>query len=230
MRGHVTAPRFPLSNRVTDVRRGCKIQRIAPTLRQVADLVCARTKERVFQNMYCWTRELLPSVWSTLRPSPHWRQPFTYLTRHVCKHYNFFGARAHQVGCDFHLVEASELSFVYCSRVLRQRLYWTMEGKDHYVTTRNSSDICHTNHKASLIMQVIRLACSMVEKKMQHQSLLLSTHACTNKSPHMLFSLHYVITVPTANHSLIQEPLSSSRSSKIPSLTRRLLFFKHRLM
>ncbi|GFO17291.1 hypothetical protein PoB_004379600 [Plakobranchus ocellatus] len=40
------APPFPLSDRSTDVRPGCKTQRIAPTVRQVADLVCARTKER----------------------------------------------------------------------------------------------------------------------------------------------------------------------------------------
>ncbi|GFO19391.1 hypothetical protein PoB_004589600 [Plakobranchus ocellatus] len=42
------APPFPLSNRVTDVKPGCKIQRLAPTLREVADLVCARTKEREY--------------------------------------------------------------------------------------------------------------------------------------------------------------------------------------
>ncbi|GFO05881.1 hypothetical protein PoB_003238600 [Plakobranchus ocellatus] len=42
------APPFPLSNTATDVRPGCKTQRIAPTLRQVADLVCARTKEREY--------------------------------------------------------------------------------------------------------------------------------------------------------------------------------------
>ncbi|GFO34775.1 hypothetical protein PoB_006128000 [Plakobranchus ocellatus] len=46
VRGHMMAFLFPLSNRATDVRPGCKTQRIAPTLRQVADLVCARTKER----------------------------------------------------------------------------------------------------------------------------------------------------------------------------------------
>ncbi|GFO24730.1 mytimacin-2 [Plakobranchus ocellatus] len=46
LRGHVMAPPFPLSNKATDVRPGCKTKRIAPTLRQVADLVCARTKER----------------------------------------------------------------------------------------------------------------------------------------------------------------------------------------
>ncbi|GFN88445.1 hypothetical protein PoB_001495100 [Plakobranchus ocellatus] len=39
---------FPLSNRATDVRPGCKTQRITPTLRQVADLVCARIKEREY--------------------------------------------------------------------------------------------------------------------------------------------------------------------------------------
>ncbi|GFO38509.1 hypothetical protein PoB_006501400 [Plakobranchus ocellatus] len=48
MRGHVMAPPFPLSNRATDARPGCKTQRIVPTLRQVADLVCARTKEREY--------------------------------------------------------------------------------------------------------------------------------------------------------------------------------------
>ncbi|GFO06713.1 hypothetical protein PoB_003321800 [Plakobranchus ocellatus] len=52
MRGHVTAPPFPLSNRDTDVRPGCKTRRIAPTLRQVADLVCARTKEREYFKTY----------------------------------------------------------------------------------------------------------------------------------------------------------------------------------
>ncbi|GFN99722.1 hypothetical protein PoB_002622800 [Plakobranchus ocellatus] len=34
--------------RATDVGPGCKTQRIAPTLRQVADLVCTRTKEREY--------------------------------------------------------------------------------------------------------------------------------------------------------------------------------------
>ncbi|GFN98081.1 hypothetical protein PoB_002458700 [Plakobranchus ocellatus] len=42
------APPFSLSNRATDVRPGCKTQKIAPTLRQAADLVCARTKEREY--------------------------------------------------------------------------------------------------------------------------------------------------------------------------------------
>ncbi|GFO10814.1 hypothetical protein PoB_003731900 [Plakobranchus ocellatus] len=37
---------FPLSDRPSDVRPGCKTQRMAPTLRQVADLMCARIKER----------------------------------------------------------------------------------------------------------------------------------------------------------------------------------------
>ncbi|GFN82813.1 hypothetical protein PoB_000931900 [Plakobranchus ocellatus] len=39
---------FPLSNRAIDVRPGCKTQRIASTLRQVTDLVCAPTKEREY--------------------------------------------------------------------------------------------------------------------------------------------------------------------------------------
>ncbi|GFN86364.1 hypothetical protein PoB_001287000 [Plakobranchus ocellatus] len=39
---------FPLSDRASDVIAGCKTQRIAPTLRQVADLVCSRIKEREY--------------------------------------------------------------------------------------------------------------------------------------------------------------------------------------
>ncbi|GFN83764.1 hypothetical protein PoB_001027000 [Plakobranchus ocellatus] len=39
MRGNVMATPFPLSNRATDVRPGCKTQKIAPTLREVADLL-----------------------------------------------------------------------------------------------------------------------------------------------------------------------------------------------
>ncbi|GFO33071.1 hypothetical protein PoB_005957600 [Plakobranchus ocellatus] len=48
MRGHVMAAPFPLSDRASDVRPGCKTQRIVPTLRQVADLMCARIKEREY--------------------------------------------------------------------------------------------------------------------------------------------------------------------------------------
>ncbi|GFN88520.1 hypothetical protein PoB_001502600 [Plakobranchus ocellatus] len=36
---------FPLSDRASDVRPGCKTQRIAPSLRQVADLMCARMEK-----------------------------------------------------------------------------------------------------------------------------------------------------------------------------------------
>ncbi|GFO25841.1 hypothetical protein PoB_005234600 [Plakobranchus ocellatus] len=50
----------------TDVRPGCKTQRIAPALRKVASRLGVRShqRNRVFQNMYCWTRELLPPVWA----------------------------------------------------------------------------------------------------------------------------------------------------------------------
>ncbi|GFO25323.1 hypothetical protein PoB_005182800 [Plakobranchus ocellatus] len=46
------APPFPLSDRASDVRPDCKTQRIAPTLRQVADLMCPRTKEREYFKTY----------------------------------------------------------------------------------------------------------------------------------------------------------------------------------
>ncbi|GFO13751.1 hypothetical protein PoB_004025600 [Plakobranchus ocellatus] len=39
---------FLLSDRASDVRPGCKTQRIAPTPRQVADMMCARIKEREY--------------------------------------------------------------------------------------------------------------------------------------------------------------------------------------
>ncbi|GFN82569.1 hypothetical protein PoB_000907500 [Plakobranchus ocellatus] len=42
------AASFPLSDRASVVRSGCKTQRIAPTLRQVADLMCARIKEKEY--------------------------------------------------------------------------------------------------------------------------------------------------------------------------------------
>ncbi|GFO01409.1 hypothetical protein PoB_002791400 [Plakobranchus ocellatus] len=48
MRGHVMAAPFPLSDRASDVKPGCKTRRIAPTLRQVADLMCARYNEREY--------------------------------------------------------------------------------------------------------------------------------------------------------------------------------------
>ncbi|GFN94783.1 hypothetical protein PoB_002128900 [Plakobranchus ocellatus] len=48
MHGQVIALPFPLSDRASDVKPGCKTQRIAPTLRQVADLLCARIKEREY--------------------------------------------------------------------------------------------------------------------------------------------------------------------------------------
>ncbi|GFO19351.1 hypothetical protein PoB_004585600 [Plakobranchus ocellatus] len=48
LRGHVMAAPFPLSDRASDVRPGCKTQRIAPKLRQFADLMCARIKEKEY--------------------------------------------------------------------------------------------------------------------------------------------------------------------------------------
>ncbi|GFN78130.1 hypothetical protein PoB_000463600 [Plakobranchus ocellatus] len=103
------APPFPLSDRATDVRPGCKTQRIDATLRQVADLVCALTKERgyfktcivghvncclqcaptltatsVLQVSHDKSRRL--QCGSTLRPNPRRRQQFTCPTIHVLKY------------------------------------------------------------------------------------------------------------------------------------------------
>ncbi|GFN97576.1 hypothetical protein PoB_002408200 [Plakobranchus ocellatus] len=68
MRGNVMATPISLSDRGTDVRPGCKTQRIIPTLRQDANCsrlgVVSPKETRVFPNMYCWTSELLPLVWA----------------------------------------------------------------------------------------------------------------------------------------------------------------------
>ncbi|GFN86730.1 hypothetical protein PoB_001323600 [Plakobranchus ocellatus] len=60
MRGLVMAAPFPLSGRGTEVTRGCNTQMIAPALRQDE----SPKETRVFPNMYCWTHELLPPVWT----------------------------------------------------------------------------------------------------------------------------------------------------------------------
>ncbi|GFO28413.1 histone-lysine N-methyltransferase SETMAR [Plakobranchus ocellatus] len=64
------APLFPLSNRATDVRPGCKTQRIAPTLRQVADLVCALTKEREYYKTSNLTLQWLQRYGWEILPHP----------------------------------------------------------------------------------------------------------------------------------------------------------------
>ncbi|GFO28208.1 hypothetical protein PoB_005471300 [Plakobranchus ocellatus] len=64
MHGREMVTPFPLSNRATDVRPGCKTQKIALMLRQVADLVCTRTEERE----YFKTCELLSPVWAYAYP------------------------------------------------------------------------------------------------------------------------------------------------------------------
>ncbi|GFO49455.1 phospholipase a2 [Plakobranchus ocellatus] len=63
---------FPLSDRASDVRPGCKTQRIAPTLRQVADLVCARIKDREYFKTFDIPD---PYVILSLAKAPHsWRK------------------------------------------------------------------------------------------------------------------------------------------------------------
>ncbi|GFN89861.1 hypothetical protein PoB_001636700 [Plakobranchus ocellatus] len=56
------APPFPLSNRGTDVRPSSKDSSDASTRSRLG--VRSDQRKRVFQNMYCWTRELLPPVWA----------------------------------------------------------------------------------------------------------------------------------------------------------------------
>ncbi|GFO03382.1 hypothetical protein PoB_002988700 [Plakobranchus ocellatus] len=65
------APLFPLSDRATDVRLGFKTEGIDPTLRQVADLVCARTKEREnFKTCIVGHVNCCLQCGPTLRPQP----------------------------------------------------------------------------------------------------------------------------------------------------------------
>ncbi|GFN77167.1 hypothetical protein PoB_000367300 [Plakobranchus ocellatus] len=80
MRGHVMAVPFPLSDRASDVRPGCKTQRTAPTLRQVADLMCSRLV----------TAHTGGSSLGLQRCN----------NQHVWKRYNNFTNSAHYVGYD----------------------------------------------------------------------------------------------------------------------------------
>ncbi|GFO44132.1 ubiquitin carboxyl-terminal hydrolase 8 [Plakobranchus ocellatus] len=82
---------------------------------------------------------------------------------YVWKHSSFFGAKAHQVGCDFHLVEALDIFFVYYRPVLHQSLCWIRERGYHQVITHNSTDRHRTNHKTSLVTQIIKLTCSWLK-------------------------------------------------------------------
>ncbi|GFO21637.1 hypothetical protein PoB_004814200 [Plakobranchus ocellatus] len=110
-----------------------------------------------------------------VRPGAHWRQQFMCPTIHVWKPSSFFGASAYQVGCDFHLVGASELSFVFYSLVLRQGLCWGKGNRAAYLTTHNSSDRCRENYEISLVMakeQGLRLLRSQLHIAKSHQLLL----------------------------------------------------------
>ncbi|GFO03731.1 hypothetical protein PoB_003023600 [Plakobranchus ocellatus] len=86
MRGHVMAPPFPLSNRAADVRPGCKIQRIALTLQQVADLVCACTKEtEYFQTCIVGPVNCCLQCERSVSEGSHWRQQLTCPTILILK-------------------------------------------------------------------------------------------------------------------------------------------------
>ncbi|GFO19382.1 hypothetical protein PoB_004588700 [Plakobranchus ocellatus] len=79
---------FPSSDRASDARPGCKTQRIAPTLLQVADLMCARIKEREY-----FKTCIVGHVNCCLQCAP------TLSVRWTCfEILSFFDASAHQVG------------------------------------------------------------------------------------------------------------------------------------
>ncbi|GFN83949.1 hypothetical protein PoB_001045500 [Plakobranchus ocellatus] len=70
---------FPLSDRASDVRPGCKTQMIAPTFRQVADLMCARIKEREYFKTCIVGHVNCCLQWGpTLSVGPHWRRRDLY--------------------------------------------------------------------------------------------------------------------------------------------------------
>ncbi|GFO04317.1 hypothetical protein PoB_003082200 [Plakobranchus ocellatus] len=77
---------FPLSNRASDVRPGCKTQRIAPTLRQVADLMCARIKEReyfktcIVGHVNCCV-QCAPTLGLQVASPPVWFFPYALLLK-----------------------------------------------------------------------------------------------------------------------------------------------------
>ncbi|GFO33072.1 hypothetical protein PoB_005957700 [Plakobranchus ocellatus] len=103
-----------------------------------------------------WIATCHPKHWPTLETAVHVSNNTCLVI--LC----FFGARAHQVGCDFHLVEASELSIVFYSLALCQWLCWIREGGCHHIITHNSTDRCRAYHEASLVTQIIRLTCRWI--------------------------------------------------------------------
>ncbi|GFO03022.1 hypothetical protein PoB_002952700 [Plakobranchus ocellatus] len=107
MRGHVMATPFPLSNSATDVRPGWKTQRIAPAPRQVADLVCARIKEREYYKtcivgqMNCCLQcgPTLTCRWTAHSKRRPTLEAAVHVSNNTCfEILSFFGAGAHQVG------------------------------------------------------------------------------------------------------------------------------------
>ncbi|GFO45453.1 hypothetical protein PoB_007195800 [Plakobranchus ocellatus] len=85
------APSFPLSNRTTDVRPGCKTQKIAPTLRQDRSRcrlsVCPHHTRPV-----CCYANYQAKHWPTQEAAAH-------VSNNRCfEILSFFGASAHQVG------------------------------------------------------------------------------------------------------------------------------------
>ncbi|GFO03733.1 reverse transcriptase [Plakobranchus ocellatus] len=82
-----------------------------------------------------------------------------HVSNNTCLEISSFFGREHETETSRLFVETSELSFVFYSLVLRQRLCWIRRG-GHYVTTHNSTDCCRANHKASLVTQIIRPTCN----------------------------------------------------------------------
>ncbi|GFN98906.1 hypothetical protein PoB_002541200 [Plakobranchus ocellatus] len=61
---------------------------------------------------------------------------------HVWKPSSFFGVKAHHVGCDFQLVEASELTFVFYSLSCGSGSAGYGKWGCHFVTAHNPTNRC----------------------------------------------------------------------------------------
>ncbi|GFN79788.1 hypothetical protein PoB_000629400 [Plakobranchus ocellatus] len=72
-------------------------------------------------------------------------------TIHVWKHSSVIGTRAHQVGCDFHLVEASELTFVSYSLALTATSATSILHVSHYKPRRFQHRLCWIQRSVNII-------------------------------------------------------------------------------
>ncbi|GFO50678.1 hypothetical protein PoB_007718300 [Plakobranchus ocellatus] len=159
---------FPLSNRVTDVRLGCKTQRIASTLRQAADLVFTRTKEREYFKTYIVGHVnscLLCGPTLTVRYSP------TSLPDNLCK----------KTGLVFQVATVS--------RIMRGHVM-----APSFLLPNRANDVkpgCKTQMKAPTLRQVVDLVCTRTKERELFKTCIVGhVNSCLQCGPTLRKSNH----------------------------------------